>query len=560
MHPSLTILNADCLTALRGMESNSVHCCVTSPPYWGLRDYGVAGQLGLEKTPDEYIAKMVAVFREVRRVLRDDGTLWLNLGDSYARQAGDDFTKATDSVMRTGRTGKSEQLFKRGNNTPPAGLKPKDLVGIPWRLAFALQADGWVLRQEIIWHKPGPMPESVRDRCTKSHEQIFLLCKATWSGPNNGQFAHISDQDARWLAMFVDTEGNICIKRSERQESGRMQYGAQVAFANTSRALLEAAQQIVGSGSFHERMGKNSPVFYYQIAGQQARDFLHRIYPFLIVKQRQAALAIHVQDVLNTKGKKRPGGYRAPEHTDFLETAWTRMKMLNHFGNPDLSDVPVPEYGRWSGCSKYFYDAEAVKEPTTEPDDGRERVYGGRNKGTKLREQGIRLLGNTIVGNGATRNKRSVWTVPSAAYSEAHFATFPPNLIKPCILAGTSARGCCPKCGGPWERVVEKVAGRPASYNGSDFRNGKKAAAANALAAVGQKERTAETTTTGWQPTCDCGEADTQPCTVLDPFGGSGTTGMVALELGRKAVLIELNPEYVKLAEKRCHVTPGLPL
>ena len=167
------LINRDCLTALKEMESESVQCCVTSPPYWGLRDYGVEGQLGLEKTPEEYVAKMVDVFREVRRVLKDDGTLWLNLGDSYAANgiSGLDLQGATSTV------GKANPRSHHKKKVP-AGLKPKDLVGIPWRVAFALQADGWYLRQDIIWSKPNPMPESVTDRCTKSHEYIFLLTKS----------------------------------------------------------------------------------------------------------------------------------------------------------------------------------------------------------------------------------------------------------------------------------------------------------------------------------------------------------------------------------------------
>ena len=142
-----TLYCGDSLDVLKSMADESVDCCITSPPYWGLRDYGCNGQLGLEKSPEEYVANMVQLFREVRRVLKADGVLWLNLGDSYA-----------------------------GGGR--AGLKPKDLVGIPWRVAFALQADGWWLRQDIIWHKPNPMPESVKDRCTKSHEYIFLMTKS----------------------------------------------------------------------------------------------------------------------------------------------------------------------------------------------------------------------------------------------------------------------------------------------------------------------------------------------------------------------------------------------
>jgi DNA modification methylase len=162
-----TILTGNCIARMSELESGSIQTCVTSPPYFGLRDYGVDGQLGLEETPDQYIAAMVAVFREVRRVLADDGTLWVNIGDSYANGG----RKTRDS---------DDKLAQRGMSTrppDPEGIKPKDLIGIPWMLAFALRADGWYLRQDIIWHKPNPMPESVTDRCTKAHEYVFLLSK-----------------------------------------------------------------------------------------------------------------------------------------------------------------------------------------------------------------------------------------------------------------------------------------------------------------------------------------------------------------------------------------------
>jgi DNA modification methylase len=217
---SYKILNGDALAMLRTLPEASVHCCVTSPPYWGLRDYGtgrweggdescshrvggqvedskapgaittgqrpgvdasrclscgasrVDRQLGLEKTPEEYVANMVRVFAEVKRVLRDDGTLWLNLGDSYARAGGEGGRGPNAQV------GNTRSLEQRRNLVPPNGLKSKDLVGIPWMVAFALRADGWYLRQDIIWSKGNPMPESVRDRCTKSHEYVFLLSKS----------------------------------------------------------------------------------------------------------------------------------------------------------------------------------------------------------------------------------------------------------------------------------------------------------------------------------------------------------------------------------------------
>jgi DNA modification methylase len=162
------ILQGDVLKILKTLPDESVQMVMTSPPYFGLRDYGKEGQIGLEKTPEEYVAKMVSVFHEVKRVLKNDGTLWLNLGDSYAGN----YSRASQG--RAGYGAEREGVFDKTGN----GLKPKDLAGIPWRVAFALQADGWYLRQDIIWAKPNPMPESVTDRCTKSHEYLFLLSKS----------------------------------------------------------------------------------------------------------------------------------------------------------------------------------------------------------------------------------------------------------------------------------------------------------------------------------------------------------------------------------------------
>jgi len=181
------IIQGDCIEGMRTLPECSINCCVTSPPYWNLRDYGHDGQIGLESTPEAYVARMVEVFREVRRVLRDDGTCWVNLGDSYCggggyapdapcnkrRAEGESWGAMNAFSTREGEARKKS----RPGYTPP-GLKAKDLVGIPWRVAFALQADGWWLRQDIIWHKPNPMPESVRDRCTKAHEYVFLLTKS----------------------------------------------------------------------------------------------------------------------------------------------------------------------------------------------------------------------------------------------------------------------------------------------------------------------------------------------------------------------------------------------
>jgi DNA modification methylase len=174
---AITILNGDVLEHLQGLSEQSVHCCVTSPPYWGLRDYGIDGQIGLEETPEQYVDKLVMVFREIRRVLRDDGTVWLNLGDSYWGSGGS--AGHTPETKNLGRKTFEYGAYPTANHTSTKreDLKPKDLVGIPWRVAFALQADGWYLRSDIIWSKPNPMPESVMDRPTKAHEYVFLLSK-----------------------------------------------------------------------------------------------------------------------------------------------------------------------------------------------------------------------------------------------------------------------------------------------------------------------------------------------------------------------------------------------
>lgn len=386
----LTILQGDSIEQLRTLPDESVHCCVTSPPYWGLRDYSTNGQLGLEKTPEEYVEKMVEVFREVRRVLRKDGTLWLNLGDSFAANGISGLAIKGESSTLVG-TANSAHTAQR--KTVPRGLKPKDLVGIPWRVAFALQADGWWLRSDIIWAKPNPMPESVTDRPTKAHEYLFLLTKS----------------------------------------------------------------------------------------------------------------------------------------------------------------------------ANYFYDAEAIREQVKDSQEGfmnvRARTASGALGGNNQHHMETRTY-DRICG----ANKRSVWTVATAPYPEAHFATYPPDLIKPCILAGTSAKGCCAKCGSPWERITESEK----TFESGSGRAGN--------LPVGQQDlRASETNSTpdvrlgpcvtsktiGWQPTCECKLGDghmMDACTVLDPFAGSGTTGAVALELGRKAVLIELNPKYVELIKTRCNITPGLQL
>jgi DNA modification methylase len=323
---TVEIIQGDCRDVLELMPSASVNCIVTSPPYFGLRDYGVDGQMGLEPTPDEFVTALVGVLREARRVLRDDGTLWLNLGDSYSGAGYSNHANTGGAQREDG--GKQRHLTG-------TGLKSKDLIGIPWRVAFALQADGWYLRQDIIWHKPNPMPESVMDRCTKAHEYIFLLSKSP--------------------KYFFD---HMAIRTP---------------LAETSVARLSQPN----------------------IDQQEGSD--------------------RVPGKTNGKMKAvRFGG--------------------NKYGDSDAAETRTKSGNEWTAST------------------------------------------------GA--NKRSVWSVSTKPFKDAHFATFPPDLIEPCVLAGCPAGG-----------------------------------------------------------------------TVLDPFFGAGTTGLVAQRHGRNAIGIELNPDYIAIAKRRLGLT-----
>lgn len=225
------------------MPAKSVNCCVTSPPYFGLRDYGHAGQIGLEPTPDEFVAAMVEVFREVRRVLVDDGTVWLNLGDSYAGGGGHCPDAPSSATSKSGKYG---EALKSGGIKPTAGIKAKDLIGVPWMVAFALRADGWYLRQDIIWSKPNPMPESVKDRCTKAHEYVFLLSK----GPRY----HFDADAIAEAAAFPEGPGNTKPTKAARSyeagEDDRLRYSLSLHHVGARETRNKRSVWTVGSEPF----------------------------------------------------------------------------------------------------------------------------------------------------------------------------------------------------------------------------------------------------------------------------------------------------------------------
>ena len=373
---SVRILVGDCLERLRVLPSESVHCVVTSPPYWGLRSYkGDPGMIGLEPTFEGHLSSLCMVFREVRRVLRKDGTCWLNYGDAYA--ATSKGSGGTNSFQGTNNKGSlfASPKFKLD------GLKPKDLMMMPARVALALQADGWWIRSEIVWHKPNPMPESCTDRPTSAHEKLYLLSKS----------------------------------------------------------------------------------------------------------------------------------------------------------------------------ARYFYDGDAVRVPQ------REDVLKKYSSKTPLKNVQIQVHqpgrtphaeGNRVDPNPLGANLRNVWTIPTHSFSEAHFATFPPKLVEPCIKAGTSERGVCKQCGGPWVREVAVSYGK-SPVHGEGSITGRRDGGDERTNYSGMPRISKKVETSGWSPTCQCKPQTSVPATVLDPFGGSGTVALVAQRMNRDAILIEISPEYAEMARKR---------
>lgn len=356
MIPSHQILVGDCLELLRQMPDRSVHCCITSPPYYGPRDYGVPGQIGLEETPSEFIARLVEVFREVRRVLRDDGTCWVNMGDSYAGSWGGHGREDMGICVSALSARQVAASARKAKKPSSPGYKPKDLMGMPWRLAFALQDDGWYLRQDIIWHKPNPMPESVRDRCTKAHEYLFLLSKSPRYYFDGGAI--------REPAAYGITPTGVGFGHgSDAENRGRPRI--------TMPTGWDTSTGDGGHGAFH-----------------------------------------------------RHGAARGSKRNSFA----------------------------------------------------RESKYTAGEHGQKAQHR----PGREDIDYSQTRNKRSVWSVATYGFKGAHFATFPPDLVRPCILAGAPRGGL-----------------------------------------------------------------------VLDPFGGAGTTGLVAMQEGRRSILLELNPEYAAIARAR---------
>lgn len=458
---------ANVFDGLAMLPDSCIHTVVTSPPYWGLRSYlandhqDKALELGSEKTPEEFIANMVAVFRECKRVLREDGVLWCNIGDSYATGGG--------AIGRSPGGGEQgERFLRQGHiNTQPnrmklPGYKAGDLVGIPWMLAFALRADGWYLRNDCIWHKAAPMPESVNGW---RWEQCRVKVGSFWTEEN----PHPS----------------------------------------------KAGNGKVGTGMMGSKGGRET--------------------------------------ILLAEFKPCPGCPKCIPNGGLVlrKGSWRHTRAHEYVFMLTKSD-------------RYYCDSEAVAERCESgPSDikkmieGRERI-GGKHKdlddSLSMASKHTNIGQKRSVGNGETRNPRSVIKLSNEPFKGSHFATFPTKLIDPLLKASTSEKGCCPACGMPWSRIIEKTreATRPATNNKRRGKSGQEVGNAD------PERHISRTITKGWKVSCACNAGEPVPCIALDPFSGAGTTVMVARRLGLRAIGFELSEAYAEMSRKR--IKDDLPL
>jgi DNA modification methylase len=488
------ILVGDVRERLRDLPDGSVQTCVTSPPYWGLRDYGVSGQIGLEATPEAFVSELVAVFAEVRRVLAEDGTVWLNLGDSYAgggnyRGITSESTLSAKQSSNRGARGTSQLLGAVGKTWD--GMKPKDLVGIPWRVAFALQADGWYLRSDIIWSKPNPMPESVTDRPTKAHEYLFLLSKRA---------SYYYDADAvkephaeSTLADF-QARGNIAKSSGNGQTStghgGAARVGV-VGFGRNKRSVWHIATQPFTGWTKTSRQVR--------VSWDERDDDTTRIaspdcpvHGDSAVPAAKALCGERAGDSESGSERTDDGRAEAP----VVDCAPT-LQLHEQDSTGQSSDSPDQPHARVATARSSRTSKTARVPATTQPCKPCAGTDAGiADTSTPLdsadsveRTPASSTAAGSVSGVPVTTGDETQTHIGGKCSCEyyrtvteemSHFATFPEALIEPCILAGS----------------------KPGD-------------------------------------------------TVLDPFNGSGTTGAVAIRHQRNYIGVELNPAYVELAEKR---------
>ena len=468
----IEILAGDCRETLKTLADQSINTCITSPPYWGLRDYGEDEQLGMEDTPEEFVENLVQVFREVKRVLRDDGTVWLNLGDSYAMSSIRGGNKKFSGNV--GAHSHYEKSIKKGKKNIPIGLKAKDLVGIPWRVAFALQSDGWYLRQDIIWHKPNPMPESVTDRCTKAHEYIFLLSKSS---------KYYFDNEAiKEDSIYAPNKTNE-VERAKGYYKGK--------WSNPEKGSRN-------DGSFKAIREKRNKRSVWTVATKSFKAAHFATFPINLIEPCVLA--------------------GCPE------------KVCVACGTPYKKEIVVEKNLTKEQADEIkanLIKTNKEKKPYAIIDkDFRNQVIEYRNlpKHDDLRNylKEFRIKSNYTIDE-----------------IEQHFGTQAPH-------HWFEKNGSYPSKE-DWlvlKALLELDDTYDVAMTEIFYKSGLKGANSYAEG--------------DWQRQCNCETNETKPGTVLDPFGGSGTTGQIADGHNRNAILCELNPEYIEISKKRLGVGTDL--
>lgn len=513
---TVQILIGDVRERLAGLTDESVHCCVTSPPYFGLRDYGVEGQIGLELTPDAYVAELVGIFAQVRRVLRDDGTLWLNLGDSYAGSWGAQSRRVTDSDEASWHGSQIKNHPKRAAHTGTiraAGVKPKDLYGIPWRVAFALQADGWYLRSDVIWAKPNPIPESVTDRPTSAHEHIFLLAKSEryFFDAAAVKESSVSDHDS----------GNGYSRPEQVSRGGRGQsQGWTVQPTRNIRNVWTVATQPFAEAHF----ATFPPALIEPCVKAGCPEFT--------CSECGTALDSHIKLAIrsSTNGNiLRPLRDRLPE-ASIKESADALLQQ--------------EVYGRSEGDPPHSGAVPLVRAA---------RDAGSPQSATELLQQDMRVA----LDSEEPQNEQGA--VHHIQGLRGDLSAGSPERVEGWLCDGASSRdGATPRShaaeNGDRASQERHSLGQPRRKS---RRDGKDSARQDAEDADGQNRLPALRRIDLSVQTCPCCGANLArvgaivPGTVLDCFFGAGTTGLVADRLKRHCIGIELNPEYAEIARRR---------
>jgi len=611
------------LDVLKTLPDKSVHCCVTSPPYLGLRDYGIPpqiwddgwrGSLGLEPTIELYVKHMVDISREIKRVLRDDGTYWLNLGDSYASGKGTCYNPGGGDNSFPGILAKKDAEaypLDRGNisTLKTQGLKPKDLMMMPARVALALQADGWWLRSDIIWVKPNVMPGSQNDRPTVAHEHIFLLSKSrryfyddeAVKEPTNGT-AHDRGHGVNPKAKVPSNWDTLPGHHGAFHREGRAPKARKV--GRNSREHVARDPAHLTSGSIKSKQNRSfSAAVRHVVTTRKMRDvWTMATKPFNMWQETSHLRRVEGDGVSGDTLRKPSPRCPVHAHRDFPCDACAGSRLIHNqrtFPRPvDMRDALLTEISRQSGesnplsstgCSalRYFLSATehsnenrkmdhvlltilpcissgeiasriGHKPEALEKIDSAVRIFESSILADSFSdEREIDLLAQTLfhsVGKSSSIPPDCLCHYYQKKQSESsHFATFPPAIPERAIKAGTSEKGCCPECGNPWVRVVEKGL---TAHDGKTATKYEKGSSANRMSLLRQaarergEEYSNESKTIGWKPTCEHG-LEPVPCVVLDCFAGSGTVGEVARNLGRRFILIDLNEKYIDMQLRR---------